>query len=188
MADEPMASSMSKWQKQSWEELAEGADTGLRGSGGVVEANHRLTEAIANFQRSSDRYSGRMLWLTIVLTILTAVQVVALLPAFRLWPASMTRLNVGLIIFVTVLSACAVLVWFLWRARKLEVPHKLSVGDLGGVLAAVLAAAGLAASLAAFYEPRAKLDLSLRSTRRAARFSNSAGLICPSVEWRRRWL
>jgi hypothetical protein len=50
-----------------------------------VEAMRRLKESIVTFSGSSDRYSRRMLWLTIVLLILTLVQAIAVLPTIKAW-------------------------------------------------------------------------------------------------------
>ena len=55
------------------DELA-AAEWGLRGQGALVEAMRRLRNTLDALRRSNDRYSRLMLFLTIVLTILTAVQ------------------------------------------------------------------------------------------------------------------
>lgn len=60
------------------DELAAEAQTGTRGQGAVVEAMRRLRE-------SNDTYSQRMFWLTIVLTLLTLVQAIAVVPVIKGW-------------------------------------------------------------------------------------------------------
>ena len=63
------------WPDQTDKQLADEAQTGLRGQGAVVEANCRLRNSIEAMRRSTDRYSGVMVFLTVVLTILTALLV-----------------------------------------------------------------------------------------------------------------
>jgi hypothetical protein len=63
------------------DELFAAAEAGLKGQGAVVEAMRRLRNALDDLRQSSDKYSRRMLWLTIVLTVLTVV-----LAYKALWP------------------------------------------------------------------------------------------------------
>jgi hypothetical protein len=67
------------WRDKSDEELAEPLGYSERSQ---LEAMRRLRKSIEDASESSDRYSGSMLlltkaivWLTIILTVLTAVQV-----------------------------------------------------------------------------------------------------------------
>ena len=55
------------WKDWTDDELADAAQQGMTGQGAQVEAMRRLKESIVTFSGSSDRYSRRMLWLTIVL-------------------------------------------------------------------------------------------------------------------------
>ena len=55
------------------------------GQGAIVEAMRRLRQSIERFSASSDRYSRRMLWLNIVLTVLTLIQVIAVYPVIKKW-------------------------------------------------------------------------------------------------------
>jgi hypothetical protein len=57
----------------------------MYGQGAQVEAMRRLRTTIEVFSDSSDRYSRRMLWLTIVLLLLTLVQAAAVVPIIRGW-------------------------------------------------------------------------------------------------------
>jgi hypothetical protein len=66
------------WKDWTDDELADDADTGTRGQGAVVESTRR-------FRASSDSYSRRMLCLTIVLAVLTLVQVIAVVPVIKGW-------------------------------------------------------------------------------------------------------
>jgi hypothetical protein len=63
------------WPKQSDEELVAEAQTGLRGQGAVVEAMRRLRNSIEALRQSTNWYSGVMVFLTVVLTVLTALLV-----------------------------------------------------------------------------------------------------------------
>jgi hypothetical protein len=69
-----------EWRALSDEQLARIAQDGLQGQGAPVEAMRRLRVALESASRKSDTYSRRMLWLTIVLAVLTLVQVIAVLP------------------------------------------------------------------------------------------------------------
>lgn len=69
-----------EWQQLSDEKLARIAQDGLQGQGAPVEAMRRLRVAIDTASVKSDTYSRRMLYLTIVLAILTLVQVIAVGP------------------------------------------------------------------------------------------------------------
>jgi hypothetical protein len=73
------------WKDWTDDELADAAQQGMTGQGAHVEAMRRLKESIVTFSGSSDRYSRRMLWLTIVLLILTLVQAIAVLPTIKAW-------------------------------------------------------------------------------------------------------
>jgi hypothetical protein len=63
------------WPDQTDQQLADEAQTGLRGQGAIVESNRRLRNSINAMRRSTDRYSGVMVFLTVILTILTALLV-----------------------------------------------------------------------------------------------------------------
>lgn len=69
-----------EWRALSDEKLARVAQDGLQGQGAPVEAMRRLRVALETASRKSDTYLRRMLWLTIVLAVLTLVQVIAVLP------------------------------------------------------------------------------------------------------------
>jgi hypothetical protein len=56
-----------------------------RAVGAPVEAMRRLRVAMEKASASSDRYSRRMLWLTVIVTVLTAVQVVGAIDVIRHW-------------------------------------------------------------------------------------------------------
>jgi len=75
-----MANMANKWTNLSEEELARVAQDDLQGQGAPVEAMRRLRVAIESASAKSDTYSRRMFWLTVVLTILTIVQVIAVAP------------------------------------------------------------------------------------------------------------
>jgi hypothetical protein len=65
------------------DELAQVAQDGLQGQGAPVEAMRRLRDVIDQSSKQNDTYSRRMLWLTIVLTVLTIVQVIAAIPSIK---------------------------------------------------------------------------------------------------------
>lgn len=69
-----------EWTELSDEKLSRIAQDGLQAQGAPVEAMRRLRLAIEAASAKSDTYSRRMLWLTVVLTILTIVQVIAAMP------------------------------------------------------------------------------------------------------------
>jgi hypothetical protein len=69
-----------EWRALSDEKLARIAQDGLQEQGAPVEAMRRLRVALETASRKSDTYSRRMLWLTIVLAVLTLVQVIAVVP------------------------------------------------------------------------------------------------------------
>jgi hypothetical protein len=71
-----------EWRQLSDEKLARVAQDGLQGQGAPVEAMRRLRAAIEKSSTKSDIYSRRMFYLTVILTILTIVQVIAAVPAF----------------------------------------------------------------------------------------------------------
>jgi len=54
----------------------------LAGSGATVEAMHRLTVRLDAFSKSSDRYSSRMFWLSMIFLVLTMVQAAAVIKAW----------------------------------------------------------------------------------------------------------
>lgn len=70
-----------EWAKLPDDELARIAKDDLQGQGAPVEAMRRLRLAIEKSSVNSDTYSRRMLWLTIILTLLTIVQAIAAIPA-----------------------------------------------------------------------------------------------------------
>lgn len=70
-----------EWPSLSEEELARVARDDLQGDGALVEAMRRLRAVIETASAKGDTYSRRMLYLTIVLTILTIVKVIAVFPA-----------------------------------------------------------------------------------------------------------
>ena len=74
-----------EWAELSDQELAKIAQDGLQGQGAPVEAMRRLRVAMERASESSDRYSRRMLWLTVIVTVLTAVQVVGAIDVIRHW-------------------------------------------------------------------------------------------------------
>ena len=63
-------------------QLADEAQAGMRGQGAIVEAMHRLTVRLDAFSKSSDRYSSRMFWLSMILLVLTMVQAAAVIKAW----------------------------------------------------------------------------------------------------------
>jgi hypothetical protein len=73
---------ITEWKRHTWDQLASEAQAGLSGQGAVVEAMHRLTDAVDAFSKSSDTYSHRMFWLNIILLILTVVQAAAVIKAW----------------------------------------------------------------------------------------------------------
>ena len=74
-----------EWTQLSDEKLARIAQDGMQGQGAPVEAMRRLRVAIEEASAKSDTYSRRMLWLTIVLIVLTLVQVIAAVPIIKSW-------------------------------------------------------------------------------------------------------
>jgi hypothetical protein len=73
------------WKDWTDDELAREAEIGSRGQGAVVESTRRLRDRVDAFSASSDKYSARMLWLNIILTVLTLVQVIAVIPVIKGW-------------------------------------------------------------------------------------------------------
>jgi hypothetical protein len=67
------------------DELARIAQGGMQGQGAPVEAMRRLRVAIENARQRSDTDSRRMLWLTVVIGLMTLVQVLALGPSIMAW-------------------------------------------------------------------------------------------------------
>jgi hypothetical protein len=74
-----------QWTELPDDKLAAMAQEGLQGQGAHVEAMRRLRVSIERAGERSDRYSRLMLWLTIILAILTFVQVIAVLPTIKAW-------------------------------------------------------------------------------------------------------
>jgi len=64
------------FQKATDAELVTEAQTGTRGQGANVEMMRRLRNALENFDASTTRYSKILMWLTIVIGVLTAAQLV----------------------------------------------------------------------------------------------------------------
>jgi hypothetical protein len=77
-----------EWSKLSNDELARIAQNGLQGQGAPVEAMRRLRDALERASAKSDTYSRRMLWLTVAIFLLTAVQVIAAFPDEVRWIAA----------------------------------------------------------------------------------------------------
>jgi hypothetical protein len=76
-----------EWPQLSDDELARIAKDGLQGQGAPVEAMRRLKNAIERANTRSETYSRRMLWLTVAIFLLTAVQVIAAFPNEARWIA-----------------------------------------------------------------------------------------------------
>jgi hypothetical protein len=74
-----------EWSELTDEKLARIAQEGLQGQGAPVEAMRRLRVAIEQSSAKSDVYSRRMFWLTVILTLLTVVQVIAAVPIIKAW-------------------------------------------------------------------------------------------------------
>ncbi len=74
-----------EWSELTDEKLARIAQEGLQGQGAPVEAMRRLRVAIEQSSAKSDVYSRRMFWLTVILTVLTVVQVIAAVPIIKAW-------------------------------------------------------------------------------------------------------
>ncbi len=74
-----------EWTELTDEKLARIAQDGLQGQGAPVEAMRRLRVAIEQSSAKSDIYSRRMLWLNIILTVLTVVQVIAAILTIKGW-------------------------------------------------------------------------------------------------------
>jgi hypothetical protein len=74
-----------EWTELTDEKLARIAQDGLQGQGVPVEAMRRLRVAIEQSSAKSDIYSRRMLWLNIILTVLTVVQVIAAILTIKGW-------------------------------------------------------------------------------------------------------
>jgi hypothetical protein len=74
-----------EWARQSDQQLAKIAQDGLQGQGAPVEGMRRLREAMERASESSDRYSRRMFWLTVIITLLTAVQLVGAIEVIKNW-------------------------------------------------------------------------------------------------------
>ena len=74
-----------EWTELTDEKLTRIAQDGLQGQGAPVEAMRRLRVAIEQSSAKSDIYSRRMLWLNIILTVLTVVQVIAAILTIKGW-------------------------------------------------------------------------------------------------------
>ncbi len=74
-----------EWAKLSEEQLTRVAQDGMQGQGAPVEAMRRLRVALERAGESSDRYSRRMLWLTVIITVLTTIQAISAIDVIRHW-------------------------------------------------------------------------------------------------------
>ncbi|WP_316177574.1 hypothetical protein [Bradyrhizobium sp. SZCCHNRI1009] len=74
-----------EWEKLTDQELARIAQDGLQGQGAPVEAMRRLRIALESASASSDTYSRRMFWLTIIVTFLTAIQAIGAFDVIWRW-------------------------------------------------------------------------------------------------------
>jgi hypothetical protein len=74
-----------EWTRLSDEQLAKIAQDGMQGQGAPVEAMRRLKAALERAGQSSDRYSRRMFWLTVIITILTAIQAISAIDVIWRW-------------------------------------------------------------------------------------------------------
>jgi len=74
-----------EWAVLSDDKLAKIAQEGMQGQGAPVEAMRRLRVAIETAAKKSGTYSRRMVWLTVVLAVMTLVQVIAAIPAIEAW-------------------------------------------------------------------------------------------------------
>ena len=70
----------SKWEELSDNELADAANRGLGGQGAVVESNRRLRVELVKQQESTNRLTWALVWFTLVLLILGAIQI------YLIWP------------------------------------------------------------------------------------------------------
>jgi hypothetical protein len=57
----------------------------LQGQGAPVEAMRRLRRALERASQSSDKYSQRMFWFTVVVAVLTAVQAISAFEVIKNW-------------------------------------------------------------------------------------------------------
>ena len=64
------------WEEWSDKDLADEAQSGVRGQGAVVEAMRRLREAIVKQQQSTNRLTIWLIVLTVVLLVLSVMQVI----------------------------------------------------------------------------------------------------------------
>jgi hypothetical protein len=74
-----------EWTRLSDQQLAKVAQDGLQGQGAPVETMRRLRVALERAGESSDRYARRMFWLTVIITLLTAVQAISAIDVIRNW-------------------------------------------------------------------------------------------------------
>lgn len=63
-------------------ELIDEAQTGMRGQGAVVEAMNRLKDSVTEQSGSTNKLNARLLYFTIAIFVLTALQVVILVVQF----------------------------------------------------------------------------------------------------------
>ena len=61
---------MAEWSDFGWKQLADETQAWMRGQGATV------------FSKSSDRYSSRMFWLSMILLVLTMAQAAAVIKAW----------------------------------------------------------------------------------------------------------
>lgn len=64
------------------DELVDEAQTGLRGQGAVVEAMNRLKNAVIEQSESTNKLNMRLLYFTIAIFVLTALQAFILIVQF----------------------------------------------------------------------------------------------------------
>jgi hypothetical protein len=74
-----------EWSRLSDQQLAKVAKDDLQGQGAPVEAMRRLRTALEKASESNDRYSRKMFWLTLIITLLTAVQLIGAIDIVRHW-------------------------------------------------------------------------------------------------------
>jgi hypothetical protein len=74
-----------EWSRLSDQQLAKIAQDGLQEQGAPVEAMRRLRLALESAGQSSDRYSRRMFWLTVIIAVLTAIQAISAIDVIKNW-------------------------------------------------------------------------------------------------------
>lgn len=70
----------------SWDDLVVSAQAGMQGGGAHVEAMRRVVLAVKRFSESSDTYSRRMWWLSIVIGFFALVQAAAAVKSIFIGP------------------------------------------------------------------------------------------------------